>query len=223
MAPLGSTLREEQTTTLSTTDNLWLEVRRGRTRARRRPVRSRRFLIGAGSNCQLQLGGEEIPILHSILLVDEEGAHIDAVVSSPELLVNGVPQRAADLHDGDVFSIGRFEFAVNVPNQFAASQAVVADELPMDDAPDVESMSAAELVARIEREQACVDRFENARTEGAAALLQSIARRARELAGERNPGDIPDSVTLLRLPGRDNASDGPEAAEQPGFAQRRAS
>jgi predicted component of type VI protein secretion system len=223
MAPLGSTLREEQTTTLSTTDNLWLEVRRGRTRARRRPVRSRRFLIGAGSNCQLQLGGEEIPILHSILLINEEGAHIDAVVSTPELLVNGVPQRAADLHDGDVFSIGRFEFAVNVPNQFAASQAVVADELPMDDAPDVESMSAAELVARIEREQTCVERFENARTEGAAALLQSISRRARELTGERHPGDVPDSVTLLRLPGRDGASDGVEAAEQPGFAQRRAS
>lgn len=217
MAPLGSTLREEQTTTLSTTENLWLEVRRGRTRAPRRPVRSRRFLIGAGSNCQLQLGGEEIPILHSILLVDDEGAHIDAVVSTPELLVNGVPQRAADLRDGDVFSIGRFEFAVNVPDQFAASQAAV-DELPLDDAADVEAMSAAELVARIEREEAAVDRFENGRSEGAAALLQSIARRARELAGERV--STGDSLTLLRLPERAAVA---VDESQPDFPQRRAS
>lgn len=213
-------LREDQPTTLSTTDNLWLEVRRGRTRARRRPVRSRRFLIGAGSNCQLQLGGEEIPILHSILLVDDEGAHIDAVVSSPELLVNGIPQRAADLHDGDVFSIGRFEFAVNVPDQFAASQAAV-DELPLDDAADVETMSAAELVARIEREQAAVERFENSRSEGAAALLQSIARRARELAGERV--STVDSATLLRIPERGDATNVADGESQPGIPQRRAS
>src|SRR5688500_1252666 len=51
---------------------IWLEVRRGRTRAPRRAVRRQRFLIGAGSNCQLQLGGSDIPILHSILLVDED-------------------------------------------------------------------------------------------------------------------------------------------------------
>jgi predicted component of type VI protein secretion system len=223
MAPHGSTLRDEQATTRSATDSLWLEIRRGRTRARRRPVRSRRFLIGAGSNCQLQLGGEEIPILHSILLINEDGAHIDAVVSTPELLVNGVPQRAADLHDGDVFSIGRFEFAVNVPNQFAASQAVVADEFPLDDADDVESMSAAELVARIEREQAWVEQQESARDQGARALLQSIARRARHLAGQRVAETVSDSVTLLRLPERDVDCHTLEAADQPGFAQRRAS
>ena len=220
MAPHGSTLREANHTATSKTDHLWLDIRRGRTRARRRPVRSRRFLIGAGSNCQLQLGGDEIPILHSILLMDDDGAHIDAVVSTPELLVNGIPQRAADLHDGDVFSIGRFEFAVNVPDQFAASQVAV-DELPLDDATDLESMSAAELVERIEREQAAVDRFENSRSQGAAALLQSIARRARELAGERVATG--DSLTLLRLPERGETANVEDGESRPGLPQRRAS
>ncbi len=224
MAPQGSTLRDDQSAARSSNDTLWLEVRRGLTRARRRPVRSRRFLIGAGSNCQLQLGGEEIPILHSILLIDEDGAHIDSLVSTPELLVNGVPQRAADLQDGDVFSIGRFEFAVNVPEGTAVSQAVTSDELPLPDDADLEAMSAAELVERIEQEQACIDRFENARAEGARALLQSIARRAREMSGqprEISP-DPDDSVRVLRIPERDAAAEVAEIAED-GVPQRRAS
>lgn len=223
MAPHGSTLRDDQTAARSSNDKLWLEVRRGLTRSRRRPIRSQRFLIGAGSNCQLQLGGEEIPILHSILLVNEEGAHIDALVSTPELLVNGVPQRTADLKHGDVFSIGRFEFAVNVPDGTVLSQAV-AEELPLTEIGNLEEMSAAELVERIEQEQACVDRFENARAEGARALLQSIARRAREMSGRQQPATIDpdDSVRVLRIPERDAA---PEAAEvaADGHPQRRAS
>lgn len=223
MAPHGSTLRDDQAAARSSNDNLWLEVRRGLTRSRRRPVRSQRFLIGAGSNCQLQLGGEEIPILHSILLVNEEGAHIDALVNAPELLVNGVPQRAADLQHGDVFSIGRFEFAVNVPDGTIVSQTAV-EELPLTDLGNLEEMSAAELVERIEQEQACVDRFENARAEGARALLQSIARRAREMSGRQQPDAIdPDeSVRVLRIPERDAS---PELAEigADGHPQRRAS
>lgn len=212
MKPAGSTLRHTQSDEAASTRDLWLEIRRGRTRSPRRPVRSRRFLIGAGSNCQLQLGGEEIPILHSILLINEEGAHIDAVVPAPELTVNGVPCRAADLQHGDVFSIGRFEFSVHVPDQFSATQAATAEELPLDDAADLESMSAAELIDRIEREQACIDRFEAARQQGAKALLQSIARRAREISEQ-------ESARVLRIPE-------PAAAERPAVEEvphRRAS
>jgi hypothetical protein len=147
---------------------LWVEVRRGRTRAPRRAVKSERFLIGAGSNCQLQLGGDDIPILHSILLVNEEGAHIDAVVPWPQLIVNGTPQRTADLHDGDQFTIGKFEFAVHEQRPAAAGQA----------------LAMAAIVERIERDQRQVQQFETARESGALALLQAAKQAARDREGD---------------------------------------
>jgi predicted component of type VI protein secretion system len=162
----------------------WLEVRRGQTRAPKREIRGRRFLIGAGSNCQLQLGGGDVPILHSILLVEEDGAHIDAVVPSPQLLVNGRPQRSADLQDGDVFSIGKFEFQVHVPQPHAALHASVRPELPIpQSASELEQLTASQLVALIESEQQQIDELESGRVNGARALLDA-ARRTAETAVE---------------------------------------
>jgi predicted component of type VI protein secretion system len=152
----------------------WLEVRRGLTRAPRREILGRRFLIGAGSNCQLQLGGGDVPILHSILLVEEDGAHIDAVVATPQLLVNGRPQRSADLRDGDVFTIGKFEFQVHVPLPTGALQSAAGQEPPPAAAADPGQLSATELVALIEGEEELVSQFETARRNGAAALLDAV-------------------------------------------------
>jgi hypothetical protein len=167
---------------------LWVEVRRGRTRAPRRAVKSERFLIGAGSNCQLQLGGDDIPILHSILLVNEEGAHIDAVVPWPQLIVNGTPQRTADLHDGDQFTIGKFEFAVHEQRPAAAGQALAmtpAVDLPdVPESEDLASLSVAAIVERIERDQRQVQQFETARESGALALLQAAKQAARDREGD---------------------------------------
>lgn len=163
----------------SASSDPWLEIRRGRTRAPRREIRGRRFLIGAGSNCQLQLGGDDMPILHSILLIEEDGAHIDAVIPSPQLLVNGRPQRSVDLHDGDVFTIGKFEFQVHVPDPMAALQSLAR---PTVNAPesvaDLSAVSASELVAHIEAEQQQVAALEQGRRNGAQALLDAVQRAA---------------------------------------------
>lgn len=172
----------------SINDRMWLEVRRGRTRAPRRPVRTRRFLIGAGSNCQLQLGGDDVPILHSILLIDEDGAQIDAVVPAPELYVNGVPQRAATLRDGDVITIGKFEFAVHVQQPADADGA--ERNLPAEepDSPfgeeDLSELSAAALVERLESELRRIEQFRCSRETGAAALLQAARRHGGEEGDE---------------------------------------
>lgn len=163
----------------SASNEPWLEIRRGRTRAPRREIRGRRFLIGAGSNCQLQLGGGEMPILHSILLIEEDGAHIDAVVPSPQLLVNGRPQRSVDLRDGDVFSIGRFEFQVHVPQPTGALQAAPQPAVAVPESvADVSSLSASQLVALIEAEQQQVAELEQSRQNGALALLEAVQRVA---------------------------------------------
>lgn len=171
-------------------NHLWLEIRRGRTRAPRRSVKGRRFLIGAGSNCQLQLGGADIPILHSILLIEPDGAHIDSVVAAPQLLVNGQPQRSADLQDGDVFSIGKFEFLVHVPDPAASQQTAVRCDAPRADPPaQLAELSTSELVAWIEHDQRIVDEFESGRLNGARALL-AAARQA----GAAQAASAPDTA-----------------------------
>ncbi len=186
----------ENTTPASTpVRSLWLEVRRGRTRTPRRPIRSRRFLIGAGSNCQLQLGGEGIPLLHSILLVDEDGIHIYAVVPAPELVVNGVPQQSAPLRDGDSIRIGLFEFALRVEEAAALAPLPVpgqGDEpaaAEVDDLLNLSRLSAAELVERIEHEHHRLEQFEAARRAGPARCCRRRGGRpaARPLTGAATP------------------------------------
>ena len=163
----------------------WLEVKRGRTRAPRRDIRGRRFLIGGGSNCQLQLGGHDVPILHSILLVEEDGAHIDSVVSAPQLLVNGRPERSADLRDGDVFSIGKFEFQVHVPQPIGALQASENSQPPVpQSAEELGRLSMAQLVALLEAEQEQVAGYESGRKSGAEALLDTVRRIADSKAAQ---------------------------------------
>ena len=197
----------------------WLEVRRGRTRAPRREINGRRFLIGAGSNCQLQLGGADMPILHSILLIEEDGAHIDAVVPAPQLMVNGRPQRSVDLRDGDVFTIGKFEFQVHVPHPHAATQAAPRAELPIPEtAGELRQLTAMELVALIEAEQQQVDDFKAARSNGARALLDAVQRAA---ADATSSGEF--VISFPQTAGAAATDPQPSAAEAAALAARRAS
>lgn len=183
---------------------LWVEVRRGRTRAPKRAVRSERFLIGAGSNCQLQLGGDDIPILHSILLVNEDGAHIDAVVPWPQLIVNGSPCRMADLRDGDQFTIGKFEFAVHEQRPAGAGQAISApwETLPeVAEDEDLGALSVAALLERIDRDQRQVDGWESSREEGARALMQAARGAAAgvDADGTASPDQLLQELQALSL------------------------
>ena len=69
---------------------LVLEICSGRTRFPLRPVRSTRFLIGAGEGCDLQLGGTDMPPLHSIIHVDRVETLLETVALTPPLKVNGL-------------------------------------------------------------------------------------------------------------------------------------
>lgn len=89
----------------------WLRIARGGTRFPLRPVCTARFLIGAGTNCHLQLGGE-IPLLHSLLLREFDGWTIEAIAPEPRLLVNGDEVRRCRLQPDDVVTIGPFELCL---------------------------------------------------------------------------------------------------------------
>src|SRR5262249_5088028 len=137
----------------SAASRLFLEITRGRTRFPRRPVPGPRFLIGAGVTCDLRLGGEAMPPLHSIITIDQEGVHVEGIAPAPTLTVNGRGVHEAQIENGDVIGIGDVELLARVSAgdapagaQSALPEAVrnTTHERPLSE------LSAAELIDRIE-------------------------------------------------------------------------
>lgn len=155
-----------------------LRVERGRTAFPDRPVHPERFLIGAGSNCHLQLGGD-FPILHSIVIPRGDDLWIDAIVPAPMLLINGQPVRESVLKQGDVIEIGEFVFTVHKKEPAESGAQTCETEAP---APD--RMSAAELVEQIEGEMARLENVEADREQGAQALLETLLHGGHSEAAE---------------------------------------
>ncbi len=92
---------------------LVLEVTNGQTEHRLRPVLHKRYLIGSGTNCHLQIGEENFPPLHSIILNGPEGAEIELITSGSELIINGEKTESAILTQGDEVQIGQIKFNVH--------------------------------------------------------------------------------------------------------------
>ncbi len=188
---------------------LSFEIARGSTRFPSRPIRTDRFLIGSGQFCDLRLGGEGIPVIHSVIRHDGEEAWIDVMVPSPPLVVNGEIEHTATISDGDQIRIGCFEFHVQEPTiQPDAMQQlqtedghdiadILKDELV--EQPKPQELSAVELVEKLEQEQELVDRYEARREMGARALLQAISERAARLSEADRSQDLSDSKILPQI------------------------
>lgn len=162
-----------------------LEITRGRTRFRSRPVTGSRFLIGAGITCDLRLGAGDVPAIHSILTIHGGEVHLEAINPVPALVVNGKTVRETTLCDGDTIAIGEVELRakMSVGKDPVNSQAVIAkgraealDDVPLSD------LSAVDLIDRIEAEEQMIDNFEERRRTGAAALTQALFSRAHRKA-----------------------------------------
>ncbi|QDT33798.1 FHA domain-containing protein [Thalassoglobus polymorphus] len=151
-----------------------LRIERGRTKHPERPIDQERFLIGAGSNCHLQLGGE-MPILHSVIIPVEAGLWIDAVVQEPQLLVNRSPVRESALHKGDLVEIGDFVFVVD-ERTLGSSENVVEDdssENVEDENVDLREISAEDLIDLLGEEIRAIEEVEAAQVSGADALMEA--------------------------------------------------
>jgi hypothetical protein len=129
------------------------------------------------------LGGG-IPVLHSLIHRDGNEVWIEGIASSPALEVNGERRKTARLVDGDRICIGPFEFQIVIPAVAAVQPGSSVDTsdqnaiTPCADSPSPQSLTAAELVEQIEREQARVEQFESRQRMGADALMQEIIQRA---------------------------------------------
>lgn len=142
-----------------------LRILRGKSQYPLRAIDRSQFLIGAGSNCQIQLSAGEIPMIFAVLRLDDAGCcHVEAMHGEPAMLVNGTRQRSSNLRSGDRVSIGSYEFEFLSPAEhegrdslkleaYAAAQPDIPYPLIIPQVPaDLSALSAEELVDRIERE-----------------------------------------------------------------------
>ena len=151
-----------------------LIIERGNSNFPVRPIVGDRYLIGAGSNCQLQLGGD-IPLLHSIIVPEGDHLWIDAVSPNPPLFVNGQHLRDGELNRGDVIAIGDFVFCVDHRSAAPASgQQLSGPAVAVE--PVAEERTTTQLVDLLERELSALAAFEADQRQAAASLQQAAAR-----------------------------------------------
>lgn len=179
----GRTLREHHKTTPAahSTSEFYLEVARGKTAHPIRPITNDRFLIGAGDWCDLCLGGDRVPVLHSVIHLDGEHAWIDAVSPDADLKVNGAATSFAELEPGDLIE------ASGIALKFGQRHGVlkhsskslyepIPTEAFNEEDVDLSEMSASELVDLIECDMELVEEFERRKRRGTEALLDAVKR-----------------------------------------------
>jgi pSer/pThr/pTyr-binding forkhead associated (FHA) protein len=106
-----------------------LQILRGRTRFKRRPVAAPAYLIGSAPDCDLVLGDPQFPEVYAYLRRTDEGVTLRRLEHGPELTVNGQPVKRRRLADGDRIRTGPYEFLVHVRPPLA-SEAFPDGETP---------------------------------------------------------------------------------------------
>ena len=91
-----------------------LEITRGRARDKIRHVEGRTFFIGSGSDCDLVLGDDHFPELHSYLLLTSQAVVIRHLGQQPTMFVDGRPHSRAVLTDQARIQIGPYEFTMHI-------------------------------------------------------------------------------------------------------------
>jgi hypothetical protein len=91
-----------------------LEITRGRVQQRIRHVKSRVFLIGAATDCDLVLGDLQFPEAYAYLFVSGSEVTIRRLGAGPRLVVCEECVESAELFHGDRVAFGPFEFRVQI-------------------------------------------------------------------------------------------------------------
>ena len=141
-----------------------------------RPVSAGLFLIGQGAGCDLRLGHDEMPALHSVIQLSENAADVNCVAEHPALFVNGEPVRRARLGDGDLIEIGD----VRLVFQFCRPQGTAAEALS-----NHKPAAAVELVTAMESELSLIDDLQLSGTERIHELLKAAHEAVEGLESTR--------------------------------------
>jgi len=183
-----------------------LEILSGRTRYPNRPMPRGRLSIGSGRKCWLQLGGPDIPEIHSWMEVGDKEIALYVFEENPAIQVNGRKVQYALLKGGEALQIGPFEFLIHAetevepqkpwhrphltPEQIASLKAGL--EKP------VEKLTAEELVDLLEAEMMMIEQQEARERAGMLKLMQAVRETQHELNIESAAGTDSDLETSGR-------------------------
>lgn len=158
------------------TPRMVLEISRGRTRYPHRPISGPRFFIGSGAGCDLRLGGDTFPAIHSVIQTLPNGIWFEALATDPPAGINGEVTQGEWLRDGDRIALGSFEFVARILTRLPPATASISGELLATELSD-EQITASEIADRLADEMQFVEQFEQSRAAGAHALLEAMKRR----------------------------------------------
>jgi hypothetical protein len=176
-----------------------LEICRGLTRFPQRPISGPRFFIGSGPGCDLRLGGDGFPAIHSLIQTRENGVWFEILAAEPLARLNGELTKGEWLRDGDRIEIGAFQFLAHVLPELPPTAVGLSgqfDEMPQE---FLTTLSAAELAERLERELGNVEKFEHGLDAGVQALLQAL-RQKTWIVDSRAAGVAPPHSPRMRSP-----------------------
>lgn len=181
---------------------LCLEISRGQTEHPLRPMTRLhdKFLIGGDDDCDLQLGGDDIPALHSLLQFENGGFWIEAVAPDPQLFVNRKPVSSCLLRHDDLIEIGQFQLTVRLGQQkqlageaasvpATSSLASSAPHLSFSgefDRTKIAELSAEELVDALGHEMEMIERFDRRLKLGAGALIDAVQQHRDRAEQQRS-------------------------------------
>ena len=182
----------------------YLEILSGRTDFPCRPIQEDRFLIGAGSTCQLQMGGN-MPVVHTVISREGNDLRCVAMTDSPPLFVNGCVIQSATLKHGDRLEIGTFAFSIHRPETLPSqstndSAHTLLEEASIQEELQIDQLSASDLVDLIEKEQEMIEQFtETNSQQGIAALMNAVNQYVPEIKEELEPTFLKEELTELAL------------------------
>jgi hypothetical protein len=185
---------QTETDTLSYSDRaprMVLEICRGLTRFPQRPISGPRFFIGSGPGCDLRLGGEGFPAVHSLIQSRENGVWFEILAAEPLARLNGELTKGEWLRDGDRIEIGAFQFLAHFLPKLSPTAVGVPDAPAARPAEQLAELSAAELAERLEVELGDVERFEQGRSAGVRALFQALKQQSRTTESRQHAASIP--------------------------------
>lgn len=148
-------------------DFVTLEVRTPGERSRRVTMEHEELLLGRAEFCDVQLSGDDVPLVHAELHRQGGVLWIEAAVGAAPLEINGRPCNRLALRHGDTLRVGSTEIEVLLGAEHQRELTGSFDE-------DLSDLTADELCDRILAEEAEITAFEQRRFDGWKRLVTAL-------------------------------------------------
>lgn len=160
-----------------------LVVHNGRLRGTRRPLASALTLIGRDPLCEFHLNVEGVEPLHCALVQSPIGFLVRDLGSAAGTLVNGERVQEILLHQGDLLSVGPFQFVVHLPEsrELASSAALQAER----DALRIQAAAVAAQQASLAEEEMQLHQRRKALVRQKEQLAAHLEERRQQLVALR--------------------------------------